>query len=193
MSRILKTALVALAGIALPSAALTTAANAGCSGNVCYNQTSSLPSLGSWSGSTSQRFSSATQYSTSAPTYSFSGSTSTVSGLGPNESLRATSCPVNVYNPNQGQVLGCYNVVKPVPQTTYYRVVRPVVYVRYPVPVAVPYPVYGHGAYGHGGYGHGHGYHHGQYGGGCQGAVSASRYGGQSGHKSKSRYGSPCG
>ena len=70
--------------------------------------------------------------------YSFSGSTSGVTGLGANESLQATSCPVSVYNPGGGRVLGCYNVVKPVPQTTYYRVVRPVVYVRYPVPVAVP-------------------------------------------------------
>ena len=71
--------------------------------------------------------------------YGFSGSTSSVSGLGINESLQATSCPVSVHNPSGGKVLGCYNVVKPVPQTTYYRVVRPVVYVRYPVPVAVPY------------------------------------------------------
>lgn len=71
--------------------------------------------------------------------YGFSGSTSSVQGLGAGESLQATSCPVNVYNPGGGKVLGCYNVVKPVPQTTYYRVVRPVIYVRYPVPVAVPY------------------------------------------------------
>lgn len=71
--------------------------------------------------------------------YSFSGSTASVPGLGAGESLQATSCPVNVYNPGGGKVLGCYSVVKPVPQTTYYRVVRPIVYVRYPVPVAVPY------------------------------------------------------
>lgn len=71
--------------------------------------------------------------------FGFSGSTSSVAGLGAGESLQATSCPVNVYNPGGGKVLGCYNVVKPVPQTTYYRVVRPIVYVRYPVPVAVPY------------------------------------------------------
>ena len=72
-------------------------------------------------------------------TYSFSGSTASVPGLGHNESLQATNCPVNVYGTGEGTVLGCYNVVKPVPQTTYYRVVRPVIYVRYPVPVAVPY------------------------------------------------------
>ena len=71
--------------------------------------------------------------------FGFSGSTTSVAGLGAGESLQATSCPVSVHNPDGGKVLGCYNVVKPVPQTTYYRVVRPVVYVRYPVPVAVPY------------------------------------------------------
>jgi len=71
--------------------------------------------------------------------FGFSGSTSSVAGLGAGESLQATSCPVSVHNPSGGKVLGCYNVVKPVPQTSYYRVVRPVVYVRYPVPVAVPY------------------------------------------------------
>jgi len=71
--------------------------------------------------------------------YGFSGSTASVPGLGANESLQATNCPVNVYGSGEGQVLGCYNVVKPVPQTTYYRVVRPVIYVRYPVPVAVPF------------------------------------------------------
>ena len=74
-----------------------------------------------------------------ADTYGFTGSTSSVPGLGMNESLQATNCPVNVYGSGEGRVLGCYNVVKPVPQTTYYRVVHPVVYVRYPVPVAVPY------------------------------------------------------
>ena len=71
--------------------------------------------------------------------YGFSGGTTSVPGLGLNESLQATSCPVSVHNPGGGRVLGCYNVVKPVPQTTYYRVVRPIIYVRYPVPVAVPY------------------------------------------------------
>jgi len=84
------------------------------------------------SGSISQTYS-------DSSTYSFSGSTASVQGLGYNESLQATNCPVNVYGSGEGTVVGCYNVVKPVPQTSYYRVVRPVVYVRYPVPVAVPY------------------------------------------------------
>ena len=79
-------------------------------------------------------------------TYGFSGPAATAPGLGAGESLQATSCPVSVHNPEGARVLGCYNVVKkvvtPVATTSYYRVVRPVVYVRYPVPVPVPYTVY---------------------------------------------------
>jgi hypothetical protein len=64
-----------------------------------------------------------------------------ISGLGQNEGLRPTTCPVAVHNPEGGRVLGCYNVVRrvaqPVTKTTYYRVVRPIIYVRYPVPVPV--------------------------------------------------------
>jgi len=74
--------------------------------------------------------------------FGFSGSTTSVPGLGSGESLQATNCPVNVYNPSGARVLGCYNVVKQVPQTNYVRVVRPIVYVRYPVPTAVPVPYY---------------------------------------------------
>lgn len=79
--------------------------------------------------------------------FGFSGTPNTVAGLGHNESLRATDCPTSVYNPEGGRVLGCYNVVKPVAptpiaQTTYYRVVRPVIYVRYPVACCAPQPVY---------------------------------------------------
>lgn len=82
--------------------------------------------------------------------YGFSGSTTSVAGLGYGESLQSTNCPVNVYNPSGARVLGCYNVVKQVPQTNYVRVVRPVVYVRYPVPtpVAVPYYVNNFGGCG---------------------------------------------
>lgn len=72
-------------------------------------------------------------------TQSFSGGAHSVQGLGHNESLQSTNCPTQVYGSGEGRVIGCYNVVKPVPQTTYYRVVRPIIYVRYPVPVAVPY------------------------------------------------------
>jgi len=74
--------------------------------------------------------------------FGFSGSTSTAPGLAANESLRATNCPTSVYNPDGGRVLGCYDVVAPaapapVAQQSYYRVVRPVIYVRYPVYVPV--------------------------------------------------------
>ena len=82
-------------------------------------------------------------------------STASVPGLGANESLVPTSCPVNVYNPGGAKVLGCYSVSKPkpmpLPRVNYTRVVRPVVYVRYPVPTPVPYiqDVYvGHYNYG---------------------------------------------
>ena len=74
--------------------------------------------------------------------FGFSGSTSTAPGLAANESLRPTNCPTSVYNPDGGRVLGCYDVVAPaapapVAQQSYYRVVRPVIYVRYPVYVPV--------------------------------------------------------
>lgn len=78
-----------------------------------------------------------------------------VAGMGSNEFLSPTTCPTNVYNPGGNKVLGCYSVVKPVqtvrqvqtvrpvPQIRYQqvRVVRPIIYVRYPVPVPMPVPV----------------------------------------------------
>lgn len=161
MSRIFTT-VAAIAATTL----MSSAAFAGCnSGTYCTSSghSSTLPALSSWSGSnhTTNSHSMSSSYSTAPSSYAdstygtgsisnaytggdvemygFSGSTSSVAGLGLNESLQATSCPVSVHNPSGAKVLGCYNVVKPVPQTTYYRVVRPVVYVRYPVPVAVPY------------------------------------------------------
>jgi len=93
--------------------------------------------------STSSRFSSSSISQTYSD-YSVAPLTrSVVTGLGSNESLRATSCPVSVHNPNGAKVLGCYNVIKPKPVVrtvvrtvpTVYQVVRPVVYVRTPVPV----------------------------------------------------------
>ena len=74
--------------------------------------------------------------------FGFSGSPTSVPGLGAGEHLQATNCPVNVYNPTGARVLGCYDVVKQVPQTNYVRVVRPVVYVRYPVATPIPVPYY---------------------------------------------------
>jgi len=143
-------------------------ASAGCGAGLYCGDASAGTSLSSWSGhsSASNGWGSATSFAPSqsfsttmssfeadstygtgsisetysAPsTYSFSGSPASVPGLGANESLRATNCPVNVHGAGEGQVIGCYNVVKPVQRTSYYRVVRPVIYVRYPVPVAVPY------------------------------------------------------
>ena len=72
-----------------------------------------------------------------------------VAGMARNEFLSPTACPTNVYNPGGDKVLGCYKVVKPlqvarpVPQIRYQqvRVVRPIIYVRYPVPVPVPMPM----------------------------------------------------
>lgn len=74
----------------------------------------------------------------------FTGSTS-ILGLGSNEQLVPTNCPVSVHNPEGGKVLGCYAVAKPAPVyraapvVNYTRVVRPIIYVRYPVPTPVPY------------------------------------------------------
>ena len=102
-----------------------------------------------------------------------------VPGLGASESLTPTTCPVSVYNPTGAKVLGCYSVARPAPapQVNYTRVVRPVIYVRYPVAtpvpynVDVPYPVYVgnglnrgfNGGFQNGGFNHGHGVHHGGF------------------------------
>ena len=94
---------------------------------------------GSFSSTGSSFGSSGGSFSSAGNTVGFSGSLASVPGLGANESLQPTNCPVNVFDNGEGTVMGCYNVVRQVPQTTYQRVVRPVVYVRYPVPVAVPY------------------------------------------------------
>lgn len=91
-----------------------------------------------------------------------------VNGMGANEFLSPTNCPVSVYNPSGAKVLGCYSVSKPapvsytVPSVHTVRVVRPIIYVRYPVPTPVPFPVYS-------GYGQ-------SYSGGCSTGY-ASRYG----------------
>lgn len=67
-------------------------------------------------------------------------------GLGAGERLCKVECPVSVdLNPGE-RVLDCFAVCKPKPQphmsyqtyTKAYQVVRPVIYVRYPVPVYVP-------------------------------------------------------
>ncbi len=109
------------------------------------------------SGSTSiqplSSYNSGAQYVPFTSTQSTSGNI-TIPGLGASETLSPTSCPVNVNGMQSGQsVLGCYQVMRQTPQPTvrYHlgapnttRVVRPIVYVRYPVPtpvISVPYPV----------------------------------------------------
>ncbi|WP_189499329.1 hypothetical protein [Algimonas arctica] len=81
--------------------------------------------------------------------YRYEGFSGNYGGLGHNERLHPTSCPVAVHNPQAHQVTGCYKVVKqwtpphvqrPAPHRVYYRVVRPIIYVRYPVPVCVTGP-----------------------------------------------------
>lgn len=66
----------------------------------------------------------------------------TMPGLGVNERLVATSCTdgINVHGADGKQVLGCYKIAQPVQVQNYVRVVRPIVYVRYPVPVPVVTP-----------------------------------------------------
>lgn len=93
--------------------------------------------------------------------YRYEGFSGSYSGLGHNERLHPTTCPVAVHNPQRHQVAGCYKVVKqwtppkvhrPAPQQVFYRVVRPIIYVRYPVPVCVTGPCapqhYGRSRYG---------------------------------------------
>lgn len=175
-----------LAASTVAALSLAGAAQAGC-GNYCgaSTGTSTLPPLSGYFGGASHTASIAAPSHTmshsqasstygsgsisssytidSASTYGFSGSVTSAPGLGHGESLQPTSCPVSVDSPAGSRVLGCYSVVRkvaaPVARTTYYQVVRPVIYVRYPVPVPVPYTVYspcaataGYSRYGSAGY-----------------------------------------
>ncbi len=144
ISRLIKVAATAAASLALSSAAY-----AGCNtGSYCG--ASAMPGLSNYSFQ-----SSAMSYHQPAPqvvpfsTRHANVSNLSIAGMGPNERLCPTQCPVSVHNPEGGKVLGCYNVCKPVAPTvtpvhvqSYIRVVRPVIYVRYPVPTPVPVPVY---------------------------------------------------
>jgi len=108
----------------------------------------------------STSFASSSSYRSKGQTVPFTTSVSKISnyrvaGMGRDEFLSPTTCPVNVYNPGGHKVLGCYSVVKPVraakpvqvirpvPQIRYQqvRVVRPIIYVRYPVPTLMPLPM----------------------------------------------------
>ena len=147
-SLILKTAIVLAA-----SSAFASTASASCGNGSLYCNASSQGS----SYAMSSHQSSYMPFTSSA---SLSGPIS-MNGLGANEFLQPTSCPVNVNALESGQtVLGCYNVAKRTPRVTYsapqyVQVVRPIIYVRYPVPtpvqvvrpvvqvpVPVPVPVY---------------------------------------------------
>lgn len=86
--------------------------------------------------------SSASAYATSSASTSyssarsFSGATSTAPGLSVGERLISTPCPQTYSRVSTG----CYNVATYVPSVQQYRVIRPIIYVRYPVPVPVTYP-----------------------------------------------------
>ena len=138
VSRIFKGAAVSVAALSLASVA-----SANCGSTYC-GQTSSTTvwnPTSSYTSTLSSAHADAT-YGTGSISQTYSGGFSDTSvslaGLGPNEGLRARNCATNVHGGGEGRVVGCYDVVQQVPQTTYYRVVRPVVNVRYPVPVPVP-------------------------------------------------------
>ncbi|MEE9271879.1 MAG: hypothetical protein V3U57_01210 [Robiginitomaculum sp.] len=76
----------------------------------------------------------------------------TAKNMDTGDSLVPTHCPVSVNAPTGSRVLGCYAVSRPapapvvipapivIPQYNIVRVVRPVIYVRYPVPTPVMMP-----------------------------------------------------
>lgn len=106
-----------------------TPASAQCAGQNC-NWTSTIGSATS-------------AYSTSG--YSTTSTNNRMAGLAPDEYLCPTTCPTSVNVPVGGRVLDCFNVCKKTPPapvyqtyTQAYQVVRPIVYVRYPVPVMLP-------------------------------------------------------
>jgi len=129
------------------TAGFSATAGASC-GNNLYCGSSGSTTMQPLSSYNTSYNNSAAQYVPFTSTQSTSGNIS-IPGLGATESLTPTSCPVDVNGLQSGQsVLGCYQVMRQTPQPTvrYHlgapnttRVVRPIVYVRYPVPT----PVYG--------------------------------------------------
>jgi hypothetical protein len=101
------------------------------------------------SGSISQAYEDTSYVPFSSGSMTSSGTISglSIAGMGASEELCPVDCAQPVGSVGSGRVLGCYAVCKPAPQpvtyTTYTQVVRPVIYVRYPVPYAVPYAVQG--------------------------------------------------
>jgi len=111
---------------------------------------------GSGSISESWSDSSASYVPFSSPGSTFSSSSISgysVPGLGANERLCPTACGdrVGVHGVGNGKVLGCYKVCKPAVVQNYVRVVRPIIYVRYPVlqrPVCPTYVTTHYSRYG---------------------------------------------
>jgi len=139
---------LATAGMAALSFAAAGTASASCATGSLYCNANSWTSAGtSYASSPASSYTSlygdAASYSSTSD-YSYSSSMSAPAGM------VKVDCPYTVDVPEGGRVLDCYAVAqpKPAPVTTYrpvyntvqraYQVVRPVVYVDYPVPVAVP-------------------------------------------------------
>jgi len=133
-SFVIKAAMV----LAMSTAMSATSAQAGCNDGSLY--CNSGPSYSHASYGTSYGSSSYVPFSSQS---SMSGPIS-LNGLGANEYLEPTNCPVDVNGMQSGQsVLGCYKVMKQTRSVNYtviphrVQVVRPVIYVRYPVPTPV--------------------------------------------------------
>lgn len=123
---------------------------------LAFAAATALPAAAQCAGSTC----SWTQAAPSASYSSYAGASSYGSvpasqrlpGLAADEYLCPTDCATSVNVPAGGRVLDCFKVCKkaaPAPAPVYqsytqaYQVVRPVVYVNYPVPVALPScPIY---------------------------------------------------
>jgi len=125
VSRLVKV-MATTAGMAL----LPTAASAGCGGSFCNSAT--LAPLSSYGSGSASSFGSGSAVGVASSQYA-----SATYGSG-SISQAYTAGGANVVG---ARVLGCYSIVKPrpaVPVTNFVRVVRPIVYVRYAVPYAVP-------------------------------------------------------
>ena len=144
---------LASAGFAALSFAAAGTASASCASGSLYCNANSWTSAGTSyaSAPATYNYGSTSSYTTSSSygqssDYSYSSASAAPAGM------TRVPCPYTVDVPEGGRVLDCYAIAKPAPApapvTTYrpvyntvqsaYQVVRPVVYVDYPVPVAVP-------------------------------------------------------
>ncbi len=141
---------LATAGFAALSFAATGTASASCESGSLYCNSNSWTSAGTNyvsapASSYTTRYGDAATFSASSD-YSYNSVSAAPAGM------VKVDCPYTVDVPEGGRVLDCFAVAQPkpapAPVTTYrpvyntvqqaYQVVRPVVYVDYPVPVAVP-------------------------------------------------------